>query len=92
MAEVELKIRETAHYILTVHLFAIKLINLVETSKLLLEVCVYSKLLILRFPKTEVQMKVIFDQEKSSACKLCVPYFIGEMRYWEEDGSISPER
>jgi hypothetical protein len=92
MAEIELKICETAHYILTAYLFAIKLVNLVKTSKLLLEVCVYSKILILRFPKTEVLMKVIFDQEKCSASKLCLPYFIGEMRYWEEDGSISPER
>ncbi len=55
MAETELKIRETAHYILTAHLFAIKLVNLVKTSKLLLEVCVYSKILILRFPKPEVK-------------------------------------
>ena len=73
MAEIELKLRETAHYILTAHLFAIKLVNLVKTSNLLLEVCVYSKILIFRFPKPEVQMKVIFNQETCSACKLCVP-------------------
>ena len=54
MAETELKIRETAHYILTAHLFAIKLVDLVKTSKLLLEVCVYSKILAFKLKYVEI--------------------------------------
>jgi hypothetical protein len=73
MAETELKIRETAHYILTAHLFAIKLVNLVKTSKLLLEVCVYSKILIFRFPKPEVQMKVILTRKHAAHASCACP-------------------
>ncbi len=40
---------------------------------------VFSKILRLRFPKTEVQKPIVcylskdFDQEKCSVCELCVP-------------------
>ena len=49
---------------LTAHLFAIKLVDLIKTSKLLPEVCVYSKILILRFPKTVVQKPIVYHLTK----------------------------
>ena len=63
-SKIEAKIFETVHNMLTAHLFAIKLGSLVKTSKLLLEVCVYSKILILRFPKSEVQKPIVYHLTK----------------------------
>ena len=49
---------------LTAYLFAIRLNSLVKISKLLLGVCVYSKILILRFPKTVVQKPIVYHLTK----------------------------
>ena len=49
---------------LTAYLFAIRLGDPVKISKLLLGVCVYSKILILRFPKTVVQKPIVYHLTK----------------------------
>ena len=45
-------------------IFAIRLVSVVKSWKLLLEVCVYSKILILRFPKTVVQKPIVCNLTK----------------------------
>ena len=49
---------------LTAVVFAIKLGDLIKTWGLLQEVCVYSKILILRFPKTVVQKPIVYHLTK----------------------------
>jgi len=49
---------------LTAVVFAIKLGDLIKTWSLLQEVCVYSKILILRFPKTVVQKPIVYHLTK----------------------------
>jgi ferredoxin len=60
----EPKILGTVHYMLTAHVFAIKLGDLIKTWSLLQEVRVYSKILILRFPKTVVQKPIVYHLTK----------------------------
>jgi len=49
---------------LTAYSFAIKLSGLAKISKRQLEVCVYSKILILRFPKNEVHKPIVYHLTK----------------------------
>ena len=49
---------------LTAYLFAISLSSLVKISKMPLGVCVYSKILILRFPKSVVQKPIVYHLTK----------------------------
>ena len=62
--KIEPKILGTVHYMLTAVVFAIKLGDLIKTWSLLQEVCVYSKILILRFPKTVVQKPIVYHLTK----------------------------
>jgi ferredoxin len=59
-----MKISVTSYYLLTGHAFVIRLINLEKIRDVLLEVGVYSKILILRFPKTVVSKPIVYHLTK----------------------------